>query len=192
MESIFAATTPNPTWALKPGKPRVGGVPWAPHHPGRCPLNSLEVWTAQDHLRGRGRRSCLKNTVSLKPTAFQTPMPGSHPSPAQACPLHTPTGSHSRRGSPSGVPGVEGRWSTQHRAAGAQGLGAEATAGPEEAHPPYPPSQDCNPATGRLQAPLAFGRPPRAAGPAVPSVFPECHQGQLALEWAQQTLPPTC
>lgn len=159
-ESVFAAATPNPTWPLKPGKPRVGRVSWAPHHPGRCPLNSLEVWTAQDHLRG----SCLKNTVSLKPAAFQTPMPGSHPSPAQACPLHTPTGSHSRKGSLSGVPGVEGRRSTHHGAVRAQGLGAEATAGPEEAHPPYPPSQDCNPATGRLQAPLAFGQPPRAAG----------------------------
>lgn len=74
----------------------------------------------------------LENTVSLKPAAFQTPMPGSHPSPAQACPLRTPTGSQSRRGSLSEVPGVEGRQSTQHEAARAQGLGAEATAGPEK------------------------------------------------------------
>ena len=48
----------QPNLPLKPGKPRVGRVSWAPHHPGRCPLNSLEVWTAQDHLRG----SCLKHS----------------------------------------------------------------------------------------------------------------------------------
>lgn len=129
--------------------------------------------------------------VSLKPAAFQTPMPGLHPSPAQACPLRTPTGSQSRRGSLSGVPGVEGRRSTQHGAARAQGLGAKATAGPEEAHPPHPPSQTVT----RQQADSRLPEPsddPHVLPGQLSHQFPECHQGQLVLERGRQTLPPTC
>lgn len=163
MESIFCSHHTQPNLGPKARK-ALGwvGVPWAPHHPGRCPLNSLEVWTAQDHLRGRGEAVLLEKHGFFEAYSLPDTNARLTPLPSPGLPPPYTHRESQQKGQPVRGPGCGGE--VEHPAQEAQPGSRGATAGPEEAHPSIPTQPGLQPGNRQTQAPPSLRTAPTLPG----------------------------